>query len=614
MEYLHNRAMQIGLFCAVLTTLCVGRLSAQIDLSGEWANRLHEDVPSRGPGLEIGEWEGLPINNAARLKAESWNASVYTLPERQCIPFAADMGLTIGNVRMWSEVDVPTQRVVAWHVRHEWQAQEQVIWMDGRPHPPAYAPHTWQGFSTGKWEGNALTVSTTHLKWAYLERNGVPRSDEATLTEHYIRHGDNLTVAQIINDPVYTTEPMIRTRDLVLNPEQVFGGYSCRPAAEILNRPAGFVPHYLPGTNPFLESATKRYQVPVFATRGGAETMYPEFGLKLRRTSTSRSQNSDTDQNPKPLRRQKNIVDDGRIHIFPVRDQVYLLAGAGANVTVQVGDDAVLLVDTGEAGISDKVIAAIRQISSKPMRTILNANGDADHTGGNESVAQIGSQIGGSGGGAINTALGGVSAEDSAAIVAHESVLTKMSTPVAGRPAAPSKAWPTETYATSEYEVVNGEGIQIFHEPAAHSGGDSVVFFRRSDVLSAGDVFSTTSYPIFDIQNGGSINGVIAALNHILELAIPKDKQEGGTYIIPGHGRICDEADVVEYRDMVTIIRDRILDLINKGMTLEQIKAAKPTADYDDRYNATFWTADSFVEAAYRSLRNSPRNAASTLR
>jgi hypothetical protein len=127
------------------------------------------------------------------------------------------MGLTIGNVRIWSDVDPATQQVIAWHVYHEWQAQEQVIWMDGRPHPPAYAPHTWQGFSTGKWEGNALTVTTTHLKWAYLERNGVPRSDEATLTEHYIRHGDNLTVVQIINDPVYTAEPMIRTRDLVLN-------------------------------------------------------------------------------------------------------------------------------------------------------------------------------------------------------------------------------------------------------------------------------------------------------------------------------------------------------------------------------------------------------------
>ena len=225
-----------ALFTSVVSGLWTGELSAQKDLSGQWANRIHEDQPSRGPGLEIGEWEGLPINRAARLKAESWTASVYTVPERQCIPFAADMGLTIGNVRIWSDVDRSSQQVIAWHIHHEWQAQDQVIWMDGRPRPPAYAAHSWQGFSTGKWEGNTLTVSTTHLKWAYLERNGVPRSDQATLTEHYIRHGDTLTVVQIITDPVYTTEPMIRTRNLVLNPEQQFGGYTCRPAAEILNR------------------------------------------------------------------------------------------------------------------------------------------------------------------------------------------------------------------------------------------------------------------------------------------------------------------------------------------------------------------------------------------
>ena len=293
-----HQLIKAGFLSLTLSVIWSGQLSAQIDLSGQWANRLHEDVPSRGPGLEIGEWEGLPINNAARLKAESWNASVYTLPERQCIPFAADMGLTIGNVRIWSDVDTSSQQVIAWHIRHEWQAQEQVIWMDGRPHPPAYSPHTWQGFSTGKWEGNALTVSTTHLKWGNLERNGVPRSDEATLTEHYIRHGDNLTVVQIINDPVYTTEPMIRTRDLVLNPEQTFGGYTCRPAAEILNRPRGFVPHYLPGTNPFLDNATKRFQMPALALQGGAQTMYPEFAQKLRGTPSAEAQNSDKRQSP----------------------------------------------------------------------------------------------------------------------------------------------------------------------------------------------------------------------------------------------------------------------------------------------------------------------------
>ena len=142
--------IRAGWFIVSIWMIGTGQLAAQIDLSGQWANRIHEDLPSRGPGLEIGEWEGLPINHAARLKAESWTASAYTMPERQCIPFAADMGLTIGNVRIWSEIDSATQQLIAWHIRHEWQAQEQTIWMDGRPHPPAYAPHTWQGFSTGK--------------------------------------------------------------------------------------------------------------------------------------------------------------------------------------------------------------------------------------------------------------------------------------------------------------------------------------------------------------------------------------------------------------------------------------------------------------------------------
>ncbi len=393
---------------------------------------------------------------------------------------------------------------------------------------------------------------------------------------------------------------MIRTRDLVLNPEQTFGGYSCRPAAEILNRQRGFVPHYLPGTNPFLDNAIKRFQMPALALRGGAETMYPEFAQKMKGTPGSESQHSDKRQNP---RQQKNVVDDGQIHIFPVQGQVYLLTGAGANITVQVGDDAVLVVDAGESSMSDKVIDAIRQISNKPFRTLISTNFDPDHVGGNEKVAQSGSQIGGNGS-TLNSGLAGVPTENSAAIVAQENVLTKMSASTGGKAVAPTSAWPTETYATDEYEVVNGEGIQIFHEPAAHADGDSLVYFRRSDVISTGDIFSTVSYPVIDLQNGGTINGVIAGLNHILDLAIPKDKQEGGTYVIPGHGRVCDEADVVEYRDMVTIIRDRVLDMMNRGITMEQIKAAKPTSDYDGRYSTSFWTADMFVEAVCRSLQN----------
>ena len=255
--------------------------SAQIDLSGQWGNRVQEDQPWRGPGQEIGEFEGLPINAEARMKAESWTASVYTIPERQCIPFAADMGYTIGNMRIWEEKDATSQEVIAWHQHNEWQAQERTIWMDGRPHPPDWAPHTWQGFSTGAWEGDTLVVTTTHLKMAYLERNGVPRSDKATLVEHYMRHGNYLTIMQTVYDPVYMTEPFVRTRNFVWAPNQELNAYPCRPTVEIA-RPKHEVPHFLPGTNPDLDAAAVRFKVPKIALPGGAETMYPEFQLKLK--------------------------------------------------------------------------------------------------------------------------------------------------------------------------------------------------------------------------------------------------------------------------------------------------------------------------------------------
>jgi len=180
-----------------------------------------------------------------------------------------------------------------------------------------------------------------------------------------------------------------------------------------------------------------------------------------------------------------------------------------------------------------------------------------------------------------------------------------MSAPTGQQAPTVSAAWPTDTYFTKKKELFfNGEPIEIFHEPSAHTDGDSLVFFRHSDVISAGDLFVTTTYPVIDLERGGNIQGIIGALNHILDIAIPKEKQEGGTYVIPGHGRLCDEADVLEYRDMVTIIRDRIQDLVKKGMTLDQVKAARPTLDYDGRYGAKtgFWTTDMFIEAVYRSL------------
>jgi cyclase len=293
--------------------------------------------------------------------------------------------------------------------------------------------------------------------------------------------------------------------------------------------------------------------------------------------------------------------DNVDIHVLPVQGNVSMLVGAGGNITLQVGDEGVLLVDTQFAQLSDKILAAIRKLSTKPLRYIINTHVHPDHTGGNENLARAGSTI--AGGNVVGTI--GASASQGATVIAHENVLNRMSAPTGQQAPMPIGAWPTDTFFTLEKEVFfNGEAIQVLHQPAAHTDGDSIVFFRRSDVVSTGDIFDTTGYPIIDAQRGGSIQGIVDALNRVLDLTIPKEKQEGGTMVIPGHGRLCDEADVVEYRDMVTIIRDRVQDMVDKRLTLAQVKAARPTLDYDGRYGATTgsWTTDMFVEAVYRDL------------
>ncbi len=290
-------------------------------------------------------------------------------------------------------------------------------------------------------------------------------------------------------------------------------------------------------------------------------------------------------------------LDSGVVHTLPIQGNVYMLVGAGGNVTVQIGDEGVLLVDTSLAAMSDKILAEVRKLSNKPIRYIINTHVHADHVGGNETFGKLGRTIAGGNVGA--------DAPTGATIIAHENVLNGMSAPTGTQAPFPVAAWPTDTYFTKQKEIYfNNEAIVIMHQPAAHTDGDSMVYFRRSDVVSTGDIFSTTSYPVIDQQHGGSITGIIKALNSLLDLTIPKDKQEGGTYLIPGHGRLCDEADLLEYRDMVTIIRDRVADLVKKGRTLDQVKAARPTLDYDARYGATAgaWTTDMFVEAVYKEL------------
>ncbi len=286
--------------------------------------------------------------------------------------------------------------------------------------------------------------------------------------------------------------------------------------------------------------------------------------------------------------------------VLPVQGAVYLIAGAGGNITVQVGAMGVVVVDTGSGAMSDKVVAAIRKLSDKPLQYIINTHYDPDFTGGNEAIRKAGVTITGA-----NVTGNLTDASDGAQILAEDRVLARMSAPTGKVSPTPPDAWPTATFISGKRDLFfNDEPIEIIHQPAASTDGDSLVFFRHSDVVSAGGIFNTTSYPYIDVEKGGSVQGEIAALNKILEIAVPRHEEEGGTYVIPGKGRVCDEFDVLEYRDMVVIVRDRVRAAIQKGMTLAQVKEARLTRDYDARYDAKsgLGSANGFVEAVYKSL------------
>jgi len=251
--------------------------SAQVDLTGMWAPLFHEDQPERAPGPEVGDYLGLPINDAARLHAITWDASLLTVPEHQCKPHPSTYGFRgVGNLRITQEIDPANQNIVRLHTHIQWQEQRRDIWLDGRPHPPEYAAHTWQGFSTAHWEGEVLVVNTTHLKQGWIRRNGVYISDRATLEERFIRHGDVLTHISMVVDPVYLTEPFIRSNGFrrVDNPN--LAPYPCLPAVEV-PRAKGEIPHHLPGDADPTEEFAAKHHVPVEAARGGAETALPEF-------------------------------------------------------------------------------------------------------------------------------------------------------------------------------------------------------------------------------------------------------------------------------------------------------------------------------------------------
>ena len=274
------------------------------------------------------------------------------------------------------------------------------------------------------------------------------------------------------------------------------------------------------------------------------------------------------------------------IETYQVQGNVHVVLGAGSNVVVQVGEDGVLVVDTGSRATREAVTAAIKELSDRPIRWIINTSAELDHTSGNETVSQAGLTVNG----------------NPAAIIAHENVLARMT--AANRPIT---EMPLNTFFEAGRDFYfNGEAVFLYHVPSAHSDGDIIVYFRGSDVLVAGDVFVTTQqYPVIDLEAGGGIDGIIQALNLMLDIAVPAYLQEGGTYVVPGHGRIGDEADILTFRDMLVIVRARIADLIAQGKTLAQVQAARPALDYDLRYGDDNgeWTSAQFVEAVYRGLK-----------
>ncbi|HSR06669.1 MAG TPA: MBL fold metallo-hydrolase [Bryobacteraceae bacterium] len=591
-----------------------GPSAFDVDVTGYWTPALHEDGLERGNGPEIADYGGFALNEAGRLFALSYDPSRLTLRHHQCDAYIMPYQMrAVGNFRIWEDRDPHNQQLIAIHIWAQTTEGHRIIWMDGRPHPPAWAPHTYAGFSTGRFVGNALVIFTTHLKQGWLRRNGSPESDQATVTDFIIRHGDHLTDTTVLTDPVYLTEPEVRSNDYVRQPGDHHAWlYACDDGEQISGRAPDVVPHYPFGKQPFAKEYSERYKLPFVASLSGAESIYPGFGAKVK-NATEADALAKLQPAPNQPSETSRAVDpepnDGSIHVFPVRENVYMLVGDGGNIVVQTGDQGPFVVDSGQGKLSDMVIAAIRRLSPRPIQFIANTSMHAEHVGGNAKLGAAGSDPSLPGSFFDLQAPGGATGHLSdpahhATLMAQNNVLVRLQAAK-----APDEMISADTYLEERRRKFhNGELIELFYEPNAVTDGDSIVHFRRSDVIAAGDIFNTTQYPFIDVKNGGSVQGEIKALNDILDRTGYEHEEQGGTYIVPGHGYLSDEHEVVEYRDMVVIIRDRVEAMIKGGATLEQIKAARVTADYDTRYgaNAGPWTTGMFVEAIYNSLRQPP--------
>jgi glyoxylase-like metal-dependent hydrolase (beta-lactamase superfamily II) len=628
----------------VLSLLAAQQASAQVligreltvpDLAGEWLWHTDED-----PGQPfLGDYLGIPFNDAGRMRADTTAESIWGSPEFRCRPHSMPhQWRGIGGARFIKELDPLTRELNAYHVQF-WRSLDRPIYLDGRAHPPGFAPHSWTGFSTGEWVGDTLVVTTTHIKDGFLKRSGPQSSDMYTMTEYLTRHGDYLTIVTMVDDPIYLTEAYVQTTNYTITADSAVVMEQCVTSAlgDMGGDDPHFVPHFLPGQNTALtEWLIDEDWIPEAAARGGPETMYPEYvtGRVDRRGGFPIS--------PSAVDIQARIAAqsprDGEVHILPVQGNIYMLVADGTNIAASVGPDGVMLVNSGSVEMAGKVLEAVTELArsvtasgrpnncmgancpgfpygwaspafnsivaspapARPIRFIFNTSAASDHTGGNARLAEAGYFARGGG-----TDVTGLPAN--ASIIAHENVLARMSVPTGEEVEVPIESWPTDTYyykfqKLSEY--FNGEAVIMYHEPAANTDGDSLVFFRHSEVIVAGDIFSTVSYPVIDIDQGGSIQGVIEGLNHIIDLSAAEYRSQGGTWIVPSHGRLSDVADVASYRNMVTMIRDRVKSLKAQGMTLQQVIAARPTLDFDGRYDAydDGWTAEMFVAAVYETL------------
>jgi len=603
--------------------------SLGVDLSGYWSQFGRQQDTGLGTAAgDLGDFTGIPLSEAGRLHALSFSASQFATAQHICFGYVAPyVFVAPGYFRIFEERDPYTQELVAIKIHPYADMPDRTFWMDDRSHPPSYAPHTWTGFSTAKYAGNILSVYTTHIKQGLMRANGVEQSDQATLEEFFIRHGDRITYFSVVDDPVYLDAPWAKTSPAV----QVANDPNswtepCDDAEVLLDQPDDRIPSYAWGEHPFLQEFTQRRGVPLLGALGGSAAISPDFMAKLKDAAAMDAEAKAllVPRPGPPLASRAVDPDpkDGEIHILPIRDNIYMLVGDGANITVQVGNqqlgtnEGVIVVDAGAGRLSDKVIAAIRRLSDRKIQFIINTSFHADHTGGNVKLHDAGYDPEAHGGNLRALGTGSLAVTSKygvgATIMAHENVLDRMTAPQGKVSPTPEAAWPTDTYLSGRRRKLhNGEGVELFWEPNAITDGDSIVHFRRADVIVAGDIIDLTRYPFIDLKAGGSVQGEIAALNDILNRSV-SFRAEGGTWIIPGHGRPCSEWDATLYRDMVVFVRDRVQAMINKGATLEQVLAARVSADYDVRYGANSgpWTTAMFIEAVYTSLKNPPAKTA----